>query len=280
MPWTRLQRRILQGVAQLASLALQNVRLIEELEQANRLKSEFLATMSHELRTPLHIIIGYGELLYESVCGPLNEEQENAVQRMLTTTTELHNIIDATLNVGRLEAGKLPMQIQKIELPAFMRDLQQEAEGLESKSEVLVEWHIASALPLLYTDKNKLKVVLKNLLSNAIKFTDSGRVTIEVAAQGEGVEFRVCDTGIGVAPEIRPVIFDMFRQGDGSMTRKYGGVGLGLYTVKRMVEFLGGDVGLESEVGRGSTFSIWLPDGRQIPECRASGMPDALQGLS
>jgi signal transduction histidine kinase len=261
MPWTRRQRRILQGVAQLASLALQNVRLIEELEQANRLKSEFLATMSHELRTPLHIIIGYGELLCDSECGQLNEEQENAVQRMLTTTTELQNIIDATLDVGRLEAGKLPVEIQKVEIPALIQDLQKEAKGLEHKPEVSVEWYIASSLPALYTDENKLKVVLNNLLSNAIKFTDYGRVTIEIATREGGVEFRVCDTGIGVAPEVRPVIFDMFRQGDSSMTRQYGGVGLGLYIVKRMGELLGGEVGLESEVGRGSTFSIWLPNG-------------------
>ena len=263
MPWTRLQRRILQGVAQLASLALQNVRLIEELEQANRLKSEFLATMSHELRTPLHIIIGYGELLCDSECGPLTEQQESAVQRMLTTTTELQNIIDATLNVGRFEAGKLPVEIQKVEIPVFIQNLQKEAERLAYKPEVAVEWYIASSLPPLYTDESKLKVVLKNLLSNAIKFTDSGRVTIEIATRERGIEFRVCDTGVGVAPEVRPVIFDMFRQGDGSMTRKHGGVGLGLYIVKRMVEILGGEVGLESEVGRGSTFSIWLPNSGQ-----------------
>ena len=216
--------------------------------------------MSHELRTPLHIILGYEDLLCDSECGPLNEEQENAVQRMLTTTTELQNIIDATLDVGRLEAGKLPVEIQRVEIPALIQDLQKEVKGLEDKPEVSVEWYIASSLPALYTDEDKLKVVLKNLLSNAIKFTDFGRVTIEIASREGGVEFRVCDTGIGVASEVRPVIFDMFRQGDGSMTRQYGGVGLGLYIVKRMVELLGGEVGLESEVGRGSTFSIWIPN--------------------
>jgi signal transduction histidine kinase len=111
----------------------------------------------------------------------------------------------------------------------------------------------------LYTDRTKLKIILKNLLSNAVKFTQEGSVMVEVCSQGNGVEFRVTDTGVGIAPEVKPVIFELFRQGDSSAARRYGGTGLGLYIVRQMIELLGGTVTVESEVGYGSTFRVWLP---------------------
>ena len=262
MPWTRLQRRILQGVAQLASLALQNARLVEELEQANRLKADFLATMSHELRTPLHIIIGYGELLSDGGCGPLNAQQQNALGRLLRTTQELQGMIDATLDVSRLETGTLRIDVRTIEVAALLSALKQEVTRIPHKPGVVVRWCIGSSLPQLYTDGDKLKLILKNLLSNALKFTERGHITVAATARGGGVEFRVCDTGIGIAPDVRPIIFELFRQGDSSTTRQYGGVGLGLYIVKQMVNLLGGEVEVDSVVGQGSTFSVWISSSR------------------
>jgi signal transduction histidine kinase len=130
---------------------------------------------------------------------------------------------------------------------------------LEKKPGVRLLWQAAPTLPVLHTDHTKLKIVLKNLLENAVKFTDAGTVTMEVQPREGGVEFAVADTGTGIAPEVQEVMFEMFRQGDNSMTRHYGGVGLGLYIVRRLLELLGGTVTVKSEVGQGSTFRVWLP---------------------
>ena len=123
-------------------------------------------------------------------------------------------------------------------------------------------WRVSPGLPSLYTDRIKLKIILKNLLSNAIKFTPEGTITVEVFPHEEGVAFRVSDTGIGIAPEVLPVIFELFRQGDSSATRRYGGTGLGLYIVRQLLEVLGGTIAVDSERGRGSTFRVWLPINR------------------
>jgi signal transduction histidine kinase len=244
----------------LASLVLNNARLLEHAEEASRLKSDFLATMSHELRSPLHVIMGYTDLLLEGDFGSLTPEQQQIIRRVDRSARNLLDPIIAMLDVSRLEAGRLPVQVDVVELPALIVELQQEMEedGRE-KAGVRLEWRIAPELPVLHTDKTKVKIVLKNLLQNGVKYTDAGSVTLTVAPHEHGVEFAVSDTGIGIPADVMPIIFDIFRQGDSSTTRRHEGIGLGLYIVKRLLELLEGTVTVESEVGRGSTFRVWVP---------------------
>ncbi|HKA55665.1 MAG TPA: ATP-binding protein [Candidatus Binatia bacterium] len=258
-PFTPRQERIARGIAQIGSLALENARLLEQAERANRLKSEFLATMSHELRTPLNIIMGYTNLLLEGDYDPLTAKQVDPLLRVEKNARWLHNLITATLDVSRLETERVPVEVRVVSLPDLVREVEDETRELRVKPGVSYEWRALTELPPLRTDPTKLKVVLRNLLNNAMKFTEEGGVTVHASTRAGGIEICVTDTGIGIAPEVLPSIFDMFRQGDSSTTRRYGGVGLGLYIVRRLLELLQGTVAVESEVGRGSTFRVWLP---------------------
>jgi signal transduction histidine kinase len=258
-PLGHLRYRIARGISQIASLALANAKLVEELARANSLKNDFLATMSHELRTPLNIIMGYTDLLIEGDLGPLTEDQRKSLYSVGHSARELLNLITATLDVSRMEAGRMPIETDAVDVEELLEELQQETEREGRKEGLLFRWRVEPQLPVLYTDRIKLKVIIKNLLGNAIKFTRSGTVTVLAALREDQIEIRVQDTGIGIASETLPVIFDMFRQGDSSDTRLYGGVGLGLYIVRRLLDLLQGTVTVESTVGQGSTFTIALP---------------------
>jgi PAS domain S-box-containing protein len=251
--------RIARGVAQVASLALENARLVEELERANRIKSDFVATMSHELRTPLNVIIGYHDLLLEGEFGALTAAQADRVRRADQSARELLDLINATLDLSRLEARRMPLQVHDVDLAALAREIDAEIAALRRKPEVRFTWQVPPVLPLVRTDPVKLKVVLKNLIHNAIKFTDAGEVTVTIASSAARVEFEIADTGIGIAPDLLAAIFEPFRQADSSSTRSYGGVGLGLYIVQRLLDLLGGAISVESVLGRGSRFHFWLP---------------------
>lgn len=253
------QQRIAWGCAQFASLLLGNARLLEETERMNSLKTDFLATMSHELRTPLSIILGYVDMLLEGDCGDLAAAQSEFLQRIGANANELFELISATLDVSRFEAGRLPIELREVELTELMAELQKDVANRILKPGVVVEWR-APSLPFFFrTDRAKLKVIIKNLLGNALKFTERGTITVAAHPLAEGVEMTVSDTGVGIPAEILPVIFDMFRQGDSATTRRYGGVGLGLYIVRRLLDLLGGTVSVESTLGQGATFRVWIP---------------------
>ena len=257
--FTRQHERIGRGIAQVASIALENARLVEELERAGRIKSDFVATMSHELRTPLNVIIGYHDLLLEGEFGDLTPAQAERLRRADHSARELLDLINTTLDLSRLEARRMPLQVHDIDLTAIVRELDSELATLRQKPGVQFAWHVSAPLPPLRTDPVKLKVVLKNLIHNAIKFTDAGEVTASVWTVPGRVEFEVADSGIGIGPDLLGVIFEPFRQADSSSTRSYGGVGLGLYIVRRLLDLLGGGITVESEVGRGSRFRFWVP---------------------
>jgi signal transduction histidine kinase len=250
--------RLARGIAQLASLALENGRLVGQLEQASRLKSDFLATLSHELRTPLNVILGYNELLLDEVFGGLTPEQAASLDRVGTSARELLELISATLDISRLETGRAALNLQDIDPAALLREIETETRTLLEKPGVQSVWHIAADLPPLYSDAVKLKVLLKNLIANAAKFTDHGSVTISASSRDGWMEFTVSDTGIGMTPETQAVIFEPIQQGDSSSTRRHDGVGLGLYIVTRLLELLCGRIEVESEVGVGSTFRVCL----------------------
>jgi signal transduction histidine kinase len=240
-------------------MALENACLFEELEWANHLKSDFVATMSHELRTPLNIIMGYGDLLREGEFGALNPQQLDTLNRVDHSAKNLLELINATLDVSRLEGGRAPLQLQDVVMRDLMAEIMAETAELCRNSDLTVTWKVAPELPLLRTDPVKLKVVIKNLVANAVKFTLRGSVTIDVHPCAEGVEVAVTDTGIGIAPEVMPIIFEPFRQGESSATRRFAGVGLGLYIAQRLVDMLGAGIFVESEVNRGSTFRVVHP---------------------
>jgi signal transduction histidine kinase len=262
--FTPQQQRLALGIAQFASLALDNACLLEQAESATRLKSDFLSTVSHELRTPLHIILGYNDMLLEQAFGPLTTQQNSTLLRLKRSAKELLGMIDNILQVGRLEANRLPVELQEIDVSSLIMQLQAETSDLCEQSELQFEWQIEEELPTLLTDVGKLKMVIKNLIGNAVKFTPEGTVTISARAQREGVEIGISDTGPGIPPQDLRAIFDAFRQGGQVLTRQHGGVGLGLYIVRQMLELLGGSVAVKSTVGKGSTFCVWIPQRRSV----------------
>lgn len=253
------QERIFRGIAHLASMALDNVRLMEELERANSIKSEFVATMSHELRTPINILIGYTELMREQAFGPLTAEQSDTLRRMNNSSQGLLDLINATLDLSRLEANRLGLEVSEVRVDKVLRELEAEIADWRDKPEITFRFQAAPDLPPLRTDAVKLKLILKNLINNAFKFTDHGRIVVQAARRAGGIEVAVTDTGIGIPRESLPIIFEPFRQVDAGVSRRHGGVGLGLHIVRRLLDLLEGSITVESELGRGSTFRVWLP---------------------
>jgi len=251
------ERRLTEGIAAQAAVAVHNARLVEDLRGANQLKSEFLGTMSHELRTPLNAMLGYTELLREEAMGPITADQREAFERMLLNGRGLLELINMTLDVNRLEAGRLTMRASEFRLEELFEELQTEF-GVRVPNGVQLSWAAPPDDSALFTDRGKLKVIVRNLVDNALKFTPHG--TIAVGAQrnpeAERMMITVRDSGIGIPEAAQPSIFEMFRQLDqpGATTR--GGVGLGLYVVQRYAELLGGGVTVESSPGVGSTFSV------------------------
>ncbi len=253
---TDAERRIADGLAHLASMALTNARLVEELEAANRLKSEFVSTMSHELRTPLNVILGYAEMLGDDLPAP---ERALAVQQLRRSTLELLGHVEATLDLSRLEHGvDDETRFTPVALMELWDELRAEFAHLPHDVHVTLRWPPLRAHRLI-TDRRHLRVVLKNVIGNALKFTRAGEVVVDVEDAGEGYVIVVRDTGIGIAPEHLSTIFELFRQVDGSDSRAFGGVGLGLYVVRALVHRLGGRVDVESTLGLGTTFRIHLP---------------------
>ncbi len=181
------------------------------------------------------------------------------LKRIEVSAVKLLELILATLDLSRLEEGRMSVADQVVQLPLLVSETMGEVRELLEKPGLSVRVDIEDELPPLHTDPAKLKIVLKNLLNNAVKFTETGQVTISVRRVNEGAELSVADTGVGIAPEILPHIFDMFRQGDSSASRRYEGVGLGLYIVQRLVALLKGTVSVESSVGQGSIFRVWTP---------------------
>jgi signal transduction histidine kinase len=274
-PCTSRQERIAGGVAQLASLALENARLVDELDRANRVKSDFVASMSHELRTPLNVIIGYSDLLVDQMFGELSAQQEETVRRVGEQGRELLELVNTTLDMSRVESGRIPLTVREVDLVDLLAEIELEAQLVRRNAALQVTWHVAPDVPALWTDPMNVKVVIKNLLLNASKFTDEGGVVVRATASDGGVEIDVSDSGIGIAPQMLAGIFEPFHQGDHGGERR-GGVGLGLHIVRRLLDMIGGRIEVESTLHRGSTFRVWVPvraepaADRDVPDIPAS----------
>jgi PAS domain S-box-containing protein len=275
---SELEERIRSATADLAE---QNARLqwqSQEVERANRLKSEFLASMSHELRTPINALIGYSALLIDGVLGEINDRQRDALRRGRAAAEHLLALINDILDLAKIEAGKMPLHLEEVELRDVISEVAQQIEPMVRKKTLDFVIDIGLECPALYTDRTKVRQVLLNLLSNAVKFTNRGRVTVvaRCAASGEGVRIDVVDTGIGIREKDLQAIWEDFRQVDQSRTREFGGTGLGLSITRKLLDRLGGTVSVRSQYGEGSVFSVMLPQrtsagaGEEIATARSS----------
>lgn len=236
-------------------------RLIaERLAETERLKSEFLCNTTHELRTPLLAILGYSGLLMDGGYGSLTDEQKKAVSGLFASTKGLLGLIEQILDFSKLERGESSLVVTRGEVRSLLEDFRDEMGWFESRKPYRIQYEIEDGIAPIDTDWRKLKTILFHMLTNAIKFTDQGEVKLAVRNGAKGhVTFAVSDTGVGLPEEQIPVIFEKFRQVDGSQTRRYGGTGLGLAICKNLADLIGGKIEVESELRRGSTFRVIIP---------------------
>ncbi len=240
-------------------------RKLDELAQANmalyesnRLKSDFLATMSHELRTPLNSILGFSDVLLSR--NNLTEKQLRWVRNIKSSGETLLNLINDILDLARIEAGKMQVRLEEFSIHDVCEGLLNMFRAMAEKKNIDLRGQIDPGVPVLRQDVTKLQQILQNLLSNAIKFTpEGGRVLLKAEAEGGFLVLTVSDTGVGIATEEQELIFEKFRQSGNPLTREHTGTGLGLSIVRELSKLLGGDVTLQSELGRGSTFTVRLP---------------------
>ena len=260
---------LLKTFATQSVLAIQNARLFREIEDksrqieaANRHKSEFLANMSHELRTPLNAIIGFSEVLGERLFGELNEKQAEYTDDILTSGRHLLSLINEILDLSKVEAGRMELEVAAFDLPLAIDNARTFVRERATKHGINLDVTIDERLGDFVGDERKIKQILLNLLSNAVKFTpEGGRIGISARQADGSVEISVSDTGVGIAPEDQPKIFEEFRQVGSDYTHKVEGTGLGLTLAKKFVELHGGRIWVESEVGKGSRFIFTLPIG-------------------
>jgi signal transduction histidine kinase len=273
------QRALLRLVADQLSDAAEKAELIDELRRANaalvesnaelerqyvavldarRVKDEFLANVSHELRTPLAAVMGYVGLLLDDISGPLTEAQRRDLTQVQVASDRLLDLIDNLLELTTLKNGGLEVQVDEFDPRTPVQEALSRVTTRPPTVALRVE-EPTTVLPMARTDRKKIVKILVSLLTNAFKFTASGEVRVIVEVRGGRVSYRVQDTGIGIPADAQRMVFDEFRQVDGSAARRYGGSGLGLTLARRLARLLGGDIELESAVGVGSAFTVELP---------------------
>ena len=252
-------RQRLRTIADHASVVLVKARLLEEAQAAAQAKGAFLATISHELRTPLTALTGYGELLADEILGPLSAHQLDMVDRMRSVTHQLAVMVDELLTFSALEAGRETVHASDVSLADIMDGVIAVIEPLARQKSLKLAVSLPNRPIALYTDADKVRQILVNLMGNAVKFTDHGRVDVAVTRRNGELQVQVCDTGIGIADEDRPRLFQPFTQLDAGLTRRHGGTGLGLYNSHCLARLLGGRIDVDSAPHRGSTFTLAIP---------------------
>ena len=255
-----------EDLAQRAALAADNARLYREAQDTSRAKDEFLAVLSHELRTPLTPVLGWVRMLRTGTLAP--EATERALDTVERNTRLQAQLVEDLLDVSRIIAGKLSLNLRPVALGPIVDMVIEGAAASALAKSIIVTRRVEPDLPRIEADANRFQQVVANLLSNAVKFTPAGgRVEVGVARAGDDLRLTVADTGDGLAPEVAPHIFDRFRQADSTITRQYGGLGLGLSIVRHIVERHGGTVQATSEgPGHGTTFTVTLPIGGPLSD--------------
>lgn len=265
--FTEAEIEFANAIAGQIAISMYNAQLFEqldartvELEEANRLKSEFLAKMSHELRTPMNSILGFSEMIASGMYGDLNQKQADRMERIKVSGHNLLALIDDLLDISRIEAGHMTLELAPVSIQDIVRAclLNIEVQAHEKQLEVTLD--TTEDAMMVMVDSLRLQQVINNLLSNALKFTEEGGIHVRLQYNAENhIQLCVKDSGIGIAPQHLSIIFDEFRQADGSTTRRFGGTGLGLAISRYLIEMMGGKIWVESVVGEGSTFCFTLP---------------------
>ncbi|AHG90353.1 ATP-binding region ATPase domain protein [Gemmatirosa kalamazoonensis] len=296
---TDAQRNLLRVVADQLADAAEKAALIDELRRANaalvesnaelerqyvavlearRVKDEFLANVSHELRTPLSAVMGYVSLLLDDLSGPLTTAQRRDLTHVQVASERLLELIDNLLELTTLKRGGLDVQAEEFDPRAPLHEALSRVTNRPPAVALRVD-EPTTVLRAARTDRKKMVKVLVSLLTNAFKFTASGEVRVSVEVNDGRVTYRVQDTGIGIPPDAQQMVFDEFRQVDGSAARRYGGSGLGLALARRLARLLGGDIELQSEVGVGSTFTVEVPLEYVAPADPRLAMPTPAHGV-
>ncbi len=261
---------LLTAFADQAALAPEKARLLEEAEQArdeaeeaNRTKSQFLANMSHELRTPLNAIIGYSEMLQEEASEIENEEFEEDLERINGAGKHLLGLINDVVDISKIEAGAMDIYLETFPIEPMVQDVVTTMQTLVEKNSNSLEIDCPDSVGSIHADTTKIRQCLFNLIGNASKFTEQGTISLKVSrgiAEGqEWINFAVSDTGIGMNEEQMGRLFEAFAQAEASTTRRFGGTGLGLAITRHFCEMMGGTVLVESQAGKGSTFTMKPP---------------------
>lgn len=262
---------VLQVLSDQISVAMENARSFEvtqqamaEIREADRLKTQFLANMSHELRTPLNSIIGFSQVILKEIDGPITDMQKEDLSAIHNSGQHLLNMINSILDISKIEAGKMEISIEEVDLRPIFKTVLSTAIGLVKEKPIKLLNNIPDELPLVWGDETRIRQILTNLYQNAAKFTNEGTITLDVEKTyneygDEQIKISVTDSGIGIAKMDQEKLFVPFSQVDDSPTRKAGGTGLGLSLCKAMVEMQGGNIGVESELSKGSTFWFTIP---------------------
>ena len=231
----------------------------EKLGEASKLKSQFLANVNHELRTPVSAVIGYAHLVLRGTEGQISQLQRENLEDLLRNAERLLSQIDSLLEFSKIEAGKVEAQVELVKVNEVIQAAISTIEPTLNGGGVRIIREIAPGMSALNTDREKLRQIILNLLDNSVKFTDRGEIKIAASQQNGSLKLVVSDTGIGIPKGELDKIFEEFHRGDLSSTKNYRGTGLGLAIVKQFVNLLGGEVAVESEVGKGSVFTVRLP---------------------